>query len=151
MSLNRDSTSTWSMRSGRRADGPLPMAVAFRPAHDRDRSHSGPRRAKDGSPPLADTGAGTAKAAFELLLDEHDCLLCGGKAAQTVGLGGAYAGSFPRYVIRVEIPKLNFDARVFAVGVPIVPTGLDGIACFRFVNRFTYGNFGDPAAFGLEI
>ena len=100
---------------------------------------------------LADTGAGTAQAAFELLLDEHDCLLGGGKAAQTVGLGGAYVGSFPRYVIRVEIPKLNFDARVFAVGVPTIPHGLDGIACFRFLNRFSYGNFGDPAAFALEI
>jgi hypothetical protein len=26
----------------------------------------------------------------------------------------------------------------------------DGIACFRFLNRFTYGNFGDPGQFGLE-
>ena len=27
------------------------------------------------------------------------------------------------------------------VGVPSVPTGFDGIACFSFVNRFHYGNF----------
>ena len=98
---------------------------------------------------LADTGAGTSQAAFELLLDEHDCLLCGGKPAQTVHLGGAYTGSFPRYRIRVEIPQLKFDARVFAVAVPNAPTGLDGIACFRFLNRFTYGNFGNYGQFGL--
>ena len=24
------------------------------------------------------------------------------------------------------------------------------IACFGFLNRFTYGNFGDPSQFGLE-
>jgi hypothetical protein len=31
-----------------------------------------------------------------------------------------------------------------------VPRPFDGIACFRFLNRFTYGNFGDPNQFGLE-
>jgi hypothetical protein len=25
-----------------------------------------------------------------------------------------------------------------------------GLACFRFLNRFTYGNFGAPERFGLE-
>jgi hypothetical protein len=37
------------------------------------------------------------------------------------------------------------------VGVPYPPPDFDGIACFRFLNRFTYGNFGDKNAFGLEI
>ena len=36
------------------------------------------------------------------------------------------------------------------VGVPSVPPGFDGIACFPFLNRFTYGNFGDSGQFGLE-
>ena len=27
---------------------------------------------------------------------------------------------------------------------------LDGIAGFRFLNRFTFGNFGNPSEFGLE-
>jgi hypothetical protein len=27
---------------------------------------------------------------------------------------------------------------------------VDGIACFGFLNRFHYGNFGDSALFGLE-
>jgi hypothetical protein len=30
------------------------------------------------------------------------------------------------------------------------PRQLQGIACFRFLNRFTYGNFGDADLFGLE-
>jgi len=31
-----------------------------------------------------------------------------------------------------------------------LPPGFNGLACFGFVNRFTYGNFGDPSQFGLE-
>jgi hypothetical protein len=100
---------------------------------------------------LADTGAGTAVARFELILDETDCLLCGGASAQTLKLGGAYAGSFPRYFLRVQIPQLNFDDFLFAIGVPRTPDGVDGIAGFRFLNRFTYGNLGSPREFGLEM
>ena len=100
---------------------------------------------------LADTGAGTARAGFEILLTDKDCLSCGGIPAQPVLLGGAYAGSFPVYVIRIQIPALGFDHYVRAVGVTNPPSGLGGIACFRFLSRFTYGNFGDPRQFGLEI
>lgn len=99
---------------------------------------------------LADTGAGTALAGFELLLDEQDCLAAGGIPSQAVVLGGAYMGSFPVYLIRVQIPDLGFDHHLPAVGVPTVPAGFDGIACFRFLNRFLYGNFGDPGHFGLD-
>jgi hypothetical protein len=35
--------------------------------------------------------------------------------------------------------------------IPNPPTGFDGIACFRFLNRFTYGNFGAATHFGLEV
>jgi len=31
-----------------------------------------------------------------------------------------------------------------------LPPGFDGLACFCFLIRFTYGNFGDPGQFGLE-
>jgi hypothetical protein len=55
---------------------------------------------------LADTGAGTAHCGFELLLEENECVLTGGISCQPVVLGGAYAGSFPVYVVRVEIPEL---------------------------------------------
>ena len=99
---------------------------------------------------LADTGAGAAHVGFEILLEESDCHRCGGIAAQAVVLGGAYVGSFPVFVIRLQIPALGFDHYVRAVGVPQVPTGLDGVAAFRFLNRFTYGNFGTPQQFGLE-
>ena len=99
---------------------------------------------------LADTGAGATAAPFELLLDENDCLLCDGTVTQTVTLGGAYTSTYPLYLIRVELPTLQFDHDVLAVGVPNPPAGVDGIACFRFLNRFTYGNFGDRSAFGVE-
>ena len=99
---------------------------------------------------LADTGAGAMSAPFEMLLDETDCLMCDGTVTQMVTLGGAYASTYPMYLIRVEVPSLQFDHEVLAVGVPATPAGVDGIACFRFLNRFAYGNFGDRLAFGLE-
>jgi hypothetical protein len=100
---------------------------------------------------LADTGAGTASAGFELLMDEQDCLLCGGSPSRPVVLGGAYAGSFPIFLLRVQIQSLSFDRFVPVVGVSQCPHGLGGIAGFRFLNRFTYGNFGDVGGFGLEL
>ena len=99
---------------------------------------------------IADTGAATARAGFELLLQENDCLVCGGIPSHPVTLGGAYIGSFPVYVVRLQIPTLNFDHHLRAAGVPACPVGFDGIAGFRFLNRFSYGNFGDPSRFGLE-
>jgi hypothetical protein len=99
---------------------------------------------------IADTGAGTAQAGFELLLHDNDCQLCGGIPSYPVTLGGAYTGSFPVYVVRIQIPALGFDHHLRAAAVPSCPPGFDGIACFRFLNRFAYGNFGDPSRFGLE-
>jgi hypothetical protein len=99
---------------------------------------------------LADTGAGSRTSVFELLLDEDDCLLCGGNPLQPVLLGRAYTGSFPTYGISVRLPALGFDQNLRVVGVPSVPAGFDGIACFAFLDRFTYGNFGDASQFGLE-
>jgi len=99
---------------------------------------------------LADTGAGTARAGFELVLAETECLTAGGIPLHPVLLSGAYAGSFPVYLVRVQLPDLGFDHYVSAVGVPKVPTGFDGIAGFRFLNRFEYGNFGDRLQFGLD-
>jgi hypothetical protein len=99
---------------------------------------------------LADIGAGSELAPLELILDENDCLLCGATASHTVTLGGAYTGSYPQYDVSIEIPLLGYSADVLTVGVPNVPKGLEGIAGFRFLNRFTYGNFGNPLEFGLE-
>ena len=99
---------------------------------------------------LADTGAGSQFSVFELILDEDDCLLCGGKPDQPIALGGAYSGFFPTYLLPVTIPGVGFAQILRIVGVPSVPAGLDGIACFRFLNRFHYGNFGNRSVFGLE-
>lgn len=100
---------------------------------------------------LADTGAGTSQSGFELVLNEQDCLLYGGIPLHGVVLGGAYTGSFPVYLVQVRIPVLGFDHAVPAVGVSKIPAGFDGIACFRFLRRFAYGNFGDSQSFGLEL
>jgi hypothetical protein len=65
-------------------------------------------------------------------------------------LRGAYSGHFPVYDIAVRLPALGFAQRLRAIGVPSHPRGFDGIAGFRFLKRFTYGNFGDSGQFGLE-
>lgn len=99
---------------------------------------------------MADTGAGSQHDPFDLILNEDDCLHLGGMPSLVVDLGGAYTGKFPCYSIAIEIPVLGFFETVEVVGVPASITDLDGIACFRFLNRFTYGNFGRSDQFGLE-
>jgi hypothetical protein len=99
---------------------------------------------------LADTGAGSQRVDFDLILLERDCLLCKTVPQPAVSLRGAFVGPLPAYVLRVQIPGLGFDQDLRVVGAPSAPAGFDGIACFRFLNRFTYGNFGDPGQFGLE-
>jgi hypothetical protein len=100
---------------------------------------------------VADTGAGTRQSVFQLILDEKDCLQCGGILMGHVRLGGAYSGSFAVYLVDVRIPQLNFAGPIPIVGVPQVPKGFDGIAGFKFLNRFHYGNFGSPDYFGLDL
>ncbi len=68
-----------------------------------------------------------------------------------VQLGGAYTGSFPLYLVAVRISQLNFDEPVPVVGITYVPQGFDGIAGFKFLNRFHYGNLGNPDVFGLDM
>lgn len=100
---------------------------------------------------IADTGAGSLRSGFDLILDEDDCLLCGGNPRPPVKLGGAYIGSFPIYLLPVQLPTIGFAGNLRVVGVQSVPSGFDGIACFCFLNRFHYGNMGDPGLFGLEF
>jgi hypothetical protein len=99
---------------------------------------------------VADTGAGTLQDVFELILDEDDCLLCGGIPVHYVRLSGAFVGEFPVYFLDVRIPALAFDDTIPVVGVHNVPRGFYGIACFRSLSRFTYGNRGDQNSFALE-
>jgi hypothetical protein len=99
---------------------------------------------------IADTGAGTRQSVFQLILDEKDCFQSGAILIGHVQLGGAFSGVFPVYLVEVRIPQLNFDDPVPVVGVTKVPAGFEGIAGFKFLNRFHYGNFGDPDFFGLQ-
>ncbi len=100
---------------------------------------------------LADTGGGSMGSPFELLLGARDCVTCGGVPLQSVILGRAYQGANQVYEIRVRIPALGFDQQLPAAAVASPARGFHGIACFPFLNRFTYGNFGDPNQFGLEV
>jgi hypothetical protein len=99
---------------------------------------------------IADTGAGSRRDVFELILDEDDCLQCGGIPIHQVRLSGAYQGRFPVYLVDVRIPGLAFEDSVPVVGVSKLPQGFDGIACFKFLRRFNYGNFDNPVCFGLD-
>ena len=99
---------------------------------------------------IADSGAGSETAGFDLVLIEAECIFCGGKLLSPVPLTGAYVGSFPRYELPVQVPALGFAQDLRAVGVPSPPDGFDDIACFSFLDRFGYGNLGKPRQFGLE-
>lgn len=66
-------------------------------------------------------------------------------------VGGAYTGLFPTYFLSVQIPALGFIHHIRVVATHSVPAGFDGIACFPFLRRFTYGSFGNPDEFGLEV
>lgn len=111
-------------------------------------------RVSDGQPQLrrllADSGAGTSSSGYEMLLGTADCLMSGGIPVQPVTLAGAYTGRFPVYRVRVAIPQVGVSRVLRVVAVPTLPAGFDGIACFRFLNSLTYGNFGDSTRFGLE-
>jgi hypothetical protein len=101
---------------------------------------------------LADTGAGSDRTGMELILSEADRHRFSVGSAGTLRLGGAFTGSFPAFWVNVSVPALGFSDLCIAVAVPSsqLPHPLRGIACFRFLNRFTYGNFADPDQFGLE-
>jgi len=85
---------------------------------------------------LADTGAGDALAGFELILHEDDCQRSSDSPSHTASLGGAYSGIYLVYSVRIQIPAIGFDDNIPVVGVPDLDEDLDGIACFRFLNRF---------------
>jgi hypothetical protein len=53
-------------------------------------------------------------------------------------------------VVRIPIPPLGFDHHLRAAVVPADPSGFNGIDGFRPLNRFLYGNSGDPTRCGLE-
>ena len=99
---------------------------------------------------IADTGAGTIHSALQLVLKKSDCLRSGALHIGESQLTGAYTGTFDVYLVEIQVPSLGFRDFVPAIGVARMPLSFDGIACFKFLNRFHYGNFGDPDSFGLE-
>ena len=101
---------------------------------------------------LADTGAGDAFTSVELILSERD-----GRKFGQEWVGNAQAGSFVRgnfeiQLVPIELPALGVSRLAAALIIPAaeLPHGLDGIAGFRLLNAFAYGNFGDATRFGLE-
>jgi hypothetical protein len=89
---------------------------------------------------------------MDLILSDADGRRFGVGSAGTLRLGGAFTGRFPAIWVTVSIATLGFSGLCIAVAVPssLLPFQLQGIACFRFLNQFTYGNFGDQDQFGLE-
>jgi len=99
---------------------------------------------------VADTGGGSDQAPFELILLDSDCQHTQVEMVGQVQLTGAYTGWFNVYSMVVRIPRMKFSKSILVAGVPSVPRDFDGIACFKFLNRFHYSNFGDRDSFGLE-
>jgi len=102
---------------------------------------------------LADTGAAPRHSPFELVLGRGDAQRFGvTQPGGLVSVGGAIAGQFSLCALLIEIPALGLSRTVSALSVPglSLPHKAEGIAAFRFLNAFCYGNFGDANVFGLE-
>jgi len=128
---------SWPLRSGR----PCIEVVLWRTADGTDY----PRVL------LADTGAGAADLDVELILAESDCLTCSRRRAGHTSITGAFAGYYSLFEIRVCVPVIGFDQIVIAAGVRSISRNFDGVAGYRFLNRFTFGNFGLRDQFGIEV
>lgn len=101
---------------------------------------------------LADTGGGRWNSRWDVILSTDDCRLFGLNQVGLVHLGGAYSGNFPLVMVRAAIPALQITCKLVAVAIPLAQLrpGTDGLAGFRFLNSFHYGNFGNPEQFGIE-
>ncbi len=102
---------------------------------------------------LADTGAGARFGPADLILSPRDIEPFAISQTGSAGTSGALQGQYPVFLMELEMPALGIFCSVRVLSVPATHffPGFDGIACFRFLNSFTYGNFGNPAEFGLEL
>jgi len=102
---------------------------------------------------LADTGAGPRFSLFEIVLSHADIARFGQQELGEVSVSGALQGRMTVFSLQLQIPRLGVDLSVDALSAPSSSLigGLDGIAAFRFLNSFSYGNFGSPHEFGLEV
>ena len=101
---------------------------------------------------VADTGAGPRFSPFELVLSVADGIRFGGRVLNSAYVGGAFQGEFPIRAVEIEMPTFKLRRMADALIVPDLGAfgDFDGLAAFRLLNSFTYGNFGNPAEFGLE-
>lgn len=101
---------------------------------------------------LADTGAGDASTSVELILSQRDGEQFGQEWVGIAQAGGFVRGNFEIQLVPITIPVLKVSRLAAALLIPAteLPQGLDGIAGFRLLNAFAYGNFGDSKRFGLE-
>ncbi len=101
---------------------------------------------------LADTGAGDACTSVELILSQRDGKQFGQRWVGNAQGGGFVRGNFEIQLVPIVIPAVNVSRLAAALLIPAneLPQGLNGIAGFRLLNAFSYGNFGDPKRFGLE-
>lgn len=141
---------TRSTTSGSSINAARAMAAPQRSALLGDRPHARGRWQTLSAHGACRHGAGSRNSGIDLILPEDDCLLCGGLAGVSVRLRGGFSGSYPLYDLLVQVPALGFAKHLRVVGVPAITAAFDGIACFCFLSRFTYGNFGNTADFGLE-
>ncbi len=102
---------------------------------------------------LADTGAGSQHEPVDLVLGTEDGALFARRFQGRVVSGGAIPGHFEVFTVTIAIRDLSMVRRVNAMIVPIetLPAGFAGIATIRFLDSFTYGNFGQRGHFGLEV
>lgn len=101
---------------------------------------------------LADTGGGRWNSRWDVILSTDDCRLFGLNQVGLIHLEGAYSGDFPLVMARAAIPALQVICNLISVAIPSAQlrSGTDGLAGFRFLNSFHYGNFGNPEQFGME-
>lgn len=85
-------------------------------------------------------------------MSESDARRFGRRIIGSSAVGGAILGQFPIWSVEIEIAALRLRRQVSALCVPglSLPHKAEGIAAFRFLNAFCYGNFGDASVFGLE-
>ncbi len=102
---------------------------------------------------LADTGGGARFGPADLILSPRDIAQFGISQTGSAGTSGAIQGQYPVFSMELEMPSLGISRSVRVLSVPASHFfhSFDGFACFRFLNAFTYGNFGNPAEFGLEL
>lgn len=102
---------------------------------------------------LADTGAGPRFSPVEIVLSHGDIARFGMEESGSASVSGALQGRLQIYEVELQIPLLSVSRPVRALSAPAssLLMGLDGIAAFRFLNSFSFGNFGNAGEFGLEL